>query len=208
MLINIFFDGIKKGPFTVSQVREMLYRGDVTFGQPVLIEGQKQQVYLSQISEFHNDIRRIQQTGIRNASQQQPPSASKSSSKAALVIVCVVIGSCGLCGLLATIGNLTKPKIDTVSRSSTTSPTASAASRRQLAAQLQSTFDGYDEVSIYTKGDGDEVLYIGFAGFSARDKAKADDFVDRFRSKTRGYGFKRIEFGDGLQTFWSYNLNQ
>ena len=227
MLIHIFFGNVWKGPFTVQQVREMLYRGEITFGQPVMIQGRKEQVYLSEIEEFHNDIRQIQQFGIRNAPQplQSPTPAPKSSSSTALIIVCIILVSCGLCGILGAIENIVNPKKETPSQIASTTPqntptapltheansqafSATPSGRRQVAKQLQSAFAGSDEVSIYTKGDDDEVLYIGFAGFSARDKSKADGVVDQFRSKVKSYGFKRIEFGDGLRTFWSYGLNE
>jgi len=89
-----------------------------------------------------------------------------------------------------------------------TLPTGSASARRGVASQLKSEFAGYDEVSIYTKGDNDEVLYIGFAGMSDSDKSRADQVVSRFKSKIKGYGFKRIEFSNGRKTIANYDLNE
>jgi hypothetical protein len=113
--------------------------------------------------------------------------------------------------LLLIVGLACKPPSSDTTRPSTERSdtlSASPSGRRQVAKQLQSAFAGHDEVSIYTKGDSDEILYVGFAGFTASDKARADDSIDRCKSKIKGYGFKRIEFGDGLQTFWSYSLNE
>lgn len=86
--------------------------------------------------------------------------------------------------------------------------TSDPAGRRQVAKQLQNTFKDYSDVSIYTKGDEDEILYIGFAGFSRSDKFKADELVDRFRTKIKGYGFQKIEFGDGARAYWNYPLDE
>ena len=83
---------------------------------------------------------------------------------------------------------------------------ASPLGRRGVAKQLQSAFAGFDEVSIYTKGDSDEVLYVGWEGLTERDKFRADETVDRFRTKIRGYGFTSIEFGNKLRTLWTYGV--
>ena len=57
----------------------------------------------------------------------------------------------------------TRPSTDTT-RPSTNSDdaiTASPSGRRKVAKQLQSAVVEYDKGSIYTKGDDDEILYIG-----------------------------------------------
>lgn len=83
----------------------------------------------------------------------------------------------------------------------------SPSGRKQIANKLRSAFAGFeDEVSIHTKGDNDEILYVGWAGLTSKDKYRADSTVEQFKNKVRGYGFKSIEFGDGVQTFWTYNL--
>ena len=110
--------------------------------------------------------------------------------------------------ILVVVGLACRPTDNQKVNSNPSRGEASPAERRQVAKRLQDAFVGYeDEVSIYTKGEHDEILCVGWAGLTGRDKDRADASVHQFRSKLRGYGFRSIDFGDGLQAFWTYPVS-